>query len=212
MSTPRPITLCIVEDDAMIRESLGALFALRPELKVLAILRNGEEAMEQLPDLAPDVTIMDISMPGLSGIECVRELAPLMPGTRFLMYTMHDDDKRVFDALKAGAHGYILKNSSSDRIAEAVEELMNDGAPMSAAVAKRVIAHFHQPAQALGDLQGLSARESAVLELLAKGLLYKEIGNRLGISTNTVGQHAFHLYKKLHVKNRTEAANRYFGR
>lgn len=213
MADKIPVRICLVEDEPTIRETLTQLFLEEGSLELLRSFATGEAAMQHLEHLAPQVVIMDISLPGRSGIECVRELAPLMPDTRFLMYTMHDDDHRVFDALKAGAEGYILKSSSSQQIINAVHELMANGAPMSSSVARRVIGHFRaRPVERDPGLAELSEREINVLDLLAEGLLYKEIGERLGISTNTVGQHVHRIYGKLHVQNRTEALNKYLGR
>lgn len=161
----------------------------------------------------PDVVIMDINLPGASGIDCVRQLSERSNSTQFLMYTVHDDDHRVFEALKAGANGYILKSSTPDQILEAVRELAQGGSPMSAHVARRVVQQF-RPVQDRSNVaeSELSGREHAVLELLAQGLLYKEIAERLGIAVGTVKQHIHRIYEKLHVQNRTEAVNRYYGR
>jgi DNA-binding NarL/FixJ family response regulator len=174
---------------------------------------SAEAALEELPGLAPQVAIMDIGLPGMNGIELVRQLAPRMPGTQFLMYTVHDSDQRVFEALKAGANGYLLKNASTDRIRKAVRELLQGGAPMSTAVARRVIDHF-RPIQERNEQheEPLTQREYEVLSLLAEGLIYKELAERMGITQGTVGQHVHSIYRKLHVQNRTEAVNRYFGR
>lgn len=169
--------------------------------------------MLRLGEVCPDVIIMDINLPGASGIDCVRQLSQRCTGTQYLMYTVHDDDHRVFEALKAGANGYILKSSTPDQILEAVRELAQGGSPMSAHVARRVVQHFRplQDRSSLSDVS-LSEREHGVLELLAQGLLYKEIAERSGISVGTVKQHIHRIYDKLHVQNRTEAVNRFFGR
>jgi DNA-binding NarL/FixJ family response regulator len=160
-----------------------------------------------------DIVLMDISMPGMSGIDCVRQLRPVVPDTQFLMYTVYDDDHRVFDALKAGANGYILKSSTPEQIVEAVFELHRGGAPMSTAVARRVVDYFRpvQESSAISE-DALSEREYEVLKLLSEGLLYKEIAIRLDLTVGTVKQHIHRMYGKLHVQNRVEAVNRYFGR
>ncbi len=213
MTLTSPIRICVVEDEPTIRAMLTELFGGDPGLHVVRSFATAEAAMRDLPVLAPHVVLSDISLPGVSGIDLVRDLAPEMPGTLFLMYTMHDDDRRVFDALRAGAHGYLLKSSRSEEIIAAVKELAAGGSPMSTAVARRVIAHFH-PTQKVEvpEIPELTDRENAVLKLLAEGLLYKEIGDKLGITSNTVGQHVHRIYGKLHVGNRTEAVNKYFGR
>jgi len=207
------IRVTVVEDDALIRESLGSIVQLDPRLVLVGSHPNGQEALRGVPADSPHVVLMDINMPVMDGIACVTQLAGHCPGTQFLMYTMHDDDHRVFEALKAGANGYILKSSTPDQIIEAIVELSEGGAPMSTAVARRVVGHFraHQERSRPAD-HGLTKREHTVLELLAQGLLYKEIADRLGVSTGTVKQHIHRLYAKLHVGNRTEAVNRYFRR
>jgi DNA-binding NarL/FixJ family response regulator len=207
------IRISLVEDDHVIRESLTTLFLVDDSVELVGAYVNGQDALHGIPNDNVDMVLMDISMPVLNGIDCVRELAQQCPGTQFLMYTMHDDDHRVFEALKAGANGYILKSSTPDQILEAIGELAEGGSPMSAHVARRVVQHFRpisEPSN-LGDAV-LSGREQNVLELLAQGLLYKEIAERMGISTGTVKQHIHRIYGKLHVQNRTEAVNRYFGR
>jgi DNA-binding NarL/FixJ family response regulator len=213
MATHEPTRICLVEDDPVIRETLTSLFVFEDKVELVASYANGEDAVAGVPINAPEVVIMDISMPGMGGIACVRELAQLLPRTQFLMYTMHDDDHRVFDALKAGANGYILKSSTPDQILDAIVELRTGGAPMSTAVARRVVGYF-RPIQERreGVDDKLSAREYEVLTLLAEGMLYKEIANRLGLTIGTVKQHIHRVYEKLHVQNRVEAVNRYFGR
>jgi DNA-binding NarL/FixJ family response regulator len=213
MAHHKPIRICLVEDDPVIRETLSSLFVFEDDVDLVGCYANGEDALVNIPALAPEVVIMDISMPGMGGIACVRELAQQLPGAQFLMYSMHDDDHRVFDALKAGANGYILKSSTPDQIMSAIVELHEGGAPMSTAVARRVVGHF-RPIQERRELvdDKLSAREYEVLTLLAEGMLYKEIANRLGLTIGTVKQHIHRVYGKLHVENRVEAVNRYFGR
>ncbi len=208
-----PIRIGIVEDEPNIRSMLSELFAAEPGFAVGKAYKNGEQALQGLPNDAPDVVLMDISMPGISGIECVRQLAPGMPDTQFLMFTMHEEDERVFQALRSGANGYLLKSSTPDEIINAVHELVQGGAPMSMQVARHVIVHFRETT-ASADLKehGLSKRESELLELLAQGLLYKEIADRMGLGIGTVKQHIHRMYGKMHVQNRTEAVNRYFGR
>jgi DNA-binding NarL/FixJ family response regulator len=213
MEQSEAITLAIVEDDPRIRETLSSLITLDEGLSLLCQCPSAEVALEELPVLKPQVAIVDIGLPGMNGIELVRQLAPGMPGTQFLMYTVHDSDQRVFEALKAGANGYLLKNTSTERIRKAVRELLQGGAPMSTAVARRVIDHF-RPIQEHNEqhLEPLTEREYEVLSLLAEGLIYKEIAERMGIATSTIGQHVHAIYRKLHVQTRTEAVNRYFGR
>lgn len=211
MTGTRPIRVSIVEDDSTIRETLRSLFIFEEGMEPFTVHSTAEDALLRLNENCPDVMLMDINLPGQSGIDCVRQMSQRCTDTQFLMYTVHDDDQRVFEALKAGANGYILKSSTPDEIMQAVRELMAGGAPMSAHVARRVVQQFRPAAAANGD-DALSDRERDVLELLAQGLLYKEIGERMGITIGTVKQHIHRIYGKLHVQNRTEAVNRYFGR
>ncbi len=209
---PEPIRVSIVEDDPIIRETLRALFGGEPGLEVFTAHSSAEDALLRLGAHCPHVAIMDINLPGASGIDCVRELSHRCTATQFLMYTVHDDDNRVFEALKAGANGYILKSATPDEIIEAVKELHGGGSPMSAHVARRVVAHLRPRSSGPVDGGRLTEREQQILSLLAEGLLYKEIGERLGITVGTIKQHIHRMYEKLHVQNRTEAVNRYFGR
>ncbi len=208
-----PIRVSIVEDDTTIRETLRSLFIFEDGMEPFTVHSTAEDALLRLGETCPDVIIMDINLPGASGIDCVRQMSQRCTATQYLMYTVHDDDHRVFEALKAGANGYILKSSTPDEILAAVRELHIGGSPMSAHVARRVVAHL-RPTGTANTIagSGLSEREQQVLALLAEGLLYKEIGDRLGITVGTIKQHIHRMYDKLHVQNRTEAVNRYFGR
>lgn len=208
-----PLRISIVEDDNVIRETLRSLFIFEEDMEPFSVHSNAEDALMRLGEHCPDVVIMDINLPGASGIDCVRQLSQRCTDTQFLMYTVHDDDHRVFEALKAGANGYILKSSTPDQILDAVRELSAGGSPMSAHVARRLVQQF-RPVQSGSTLSDgdLSEREHEVLAQLAQGLLYKEIADKLSISVGTVKQHIHRIYEKLHVQNRTEAVNRYFGR
>ena len=206
------IRTSIVEDDPTIRETLRSLFSFEEGFELFTAHSTAEDALVRLGGTCPEVVVMDINLPGASGIDCVRQLSQRCKRTQFLMYTVHDDDHRVFEALKAGANGYILKSSTPDEILQAVRELHAGGSPMSAHVARRVVAHL-RPQQAGGvSGAGLTEREQQILSLLAEGLLYKEIGERLGITVGTIKQHIHRMYEKLHVQNRTEAVNRFYGR
>ncbi|MFN3875505.1 MAG: response regulator [Flavobacteriales bacterium] len=209
MESIKPLTITIVEDDTAIREMLYALLEAEPSLELFTVHASAEDALLRLRDQCPDIAIMDINLPGQSGIDCVRQLSRRCTSTQFLMYTVHDDDQRVFEALKAGANGYILKSSTPDEIIAAILELAEGGAPMSAHVARRVVAHFRPVPK---EQVLLSEREAELLSLLADGLLYKEIAERMGITAGTVKQHIHRIYGKLHVHNRTEAVNRFLGR
>jgi DNA-binding NarL/FixJ family response regulator len=211
---PDTIRVSVVEDEPTIRASLETLLASEPGLTLAGSHGNGEEALDRLPGEAPDVVLMDISMPGMDGNQCVRELWPRMPGTLFLMYTMHDEDERVFEALRHGATGYILKSSGPEEILSAIRDAVKGGAPMSMAIARRVIHHMRRtaPGPAPELPAGIGEREMTLLALLAEGLLYKEIGDRMGLTVGMVKQVIHKLYRKLQVQNRTEAVNRYLGR
>jgi DNA-binding NarL/FixJ family response regulator len=202
-----PIRICIVEDVAEIREGLSSLMRFDPRFDLLGVYADAEEAIKPLISFQPEVVIMDINLPGMDGIECLRTAKPSCAETQFMMFTIYDHDEKVFEALAAGANGYLLKKTPFRLIGDAVEELHNGGAPMSTHIARKVLDRM-RPQEA--HTSGLSPREHEVLALLAKGLLYKEIAQQIGISVNTVRQHIHHIYKKLHVQNRTEAINKAF--
>jgi len=207
-----PITLAIVEDLDEVREGLKNFLALSPDFSVLDTYKTGEEAAADIPNLHPDIVIMDINLPGMSGIECVRIVKKKTDRTQFMMFTVYENDEKVFEALKAGASGYLLKNTGLIHIVEALRELHNGGSPMSANIARKLVKNFQE--QSLNDSSAemslLSARENETLHLLSQGLLYKEIAEKLAISTSTVRQHIHRIYEKLHVQNRTEALNKAF--
>lgn len=206
-------TIGLVEDDGRIREALLAIVGTAQDMRMVGVWANAEDAMVGWAETCPDAVIMDISLPGASGIECVRELAHRWPAVQFLMYTMHDDDQRVFDALKAGANGYLMKSAKPLEILNGLRELLQGGSPMSASIARRVVAQLRPMQGRPGVSEAkLSEREQEILQLLAQGLLYKEISLRIGISEAAIKQHIHRMYAKLHVQNRTEAVNRFFGR
>jgi DNA-binding NarL/FixJ family response regulator len=204
------IHLAVVEDVLEIREGLKFLLNQGKDFTCPFVYPSAEDALVGLLQNPPDIVVMDISLPGMSGIECMRQVKAIRPEMQFLMFTVYEDSEQIFQALSAGANGYLLKNAAPEKIVEAIRELQEGGAPMSSAIARKVVGSF-RPAEVVPDNSGLSAREREVLEYLAKGLLYKEIGDKLGISTGTVRQHIHHIYRKLHVQNRTEALNKAFG-
>jgi DNA-binding NarL/FixJ family response regulator len=205
-----PITLTIVEDLDEVREGLTNFLALSPEFKVLDTFKTAEEALEALPRLKPDIVIMDINLPGMNGIDCIRQIGPRCGQTQFMMFTVYENDEKVLDALKAGASGYLLKNTGLIHIIEALKELHLGGSPMSANIARKLVNTFKQQAEkeVLPLMAVLSPRENEILQHLSRGLLYKEISDQLHISTGTVRQHIHRIYDKLHVQNRTEAINK----
>lgn len=212
------ITVCIVDDTIDIRMALEEIVSMADGFNLLGSFSSGEEALDKLPELHPKVVLMDINLGGISGIECVRQLKPKNPDILFMMCTVYEEDEKIFEALNAGANGYILKKTSPAKLLEAIHELYEGGAPMSSQIARKVVAEFRKKTAAEGNnpdnalAHVLSNREKEILEWLAKGMLYKEIASQLFISPETVRKHVYHIYEKLHVGNRIEAVNKYYGR
>ena len=206
------ISIAIVEDLDVVRNGLKDFISLSTDFLVVGTFKTGEEALEHLPEIKPDIVIMDINLPGMNGIECIRQVKDKSRGTQFMMFTVYENDDKVFEALKAGASGYLLKNTGLLHIAESVKELHEGGSPMSANIARKMVNLFRDNDKKNPFLDLLSNREKEILQLLAKGLLYKEIAEQLGITTGTVRIHIHKTYEKLHVQNRTEAINKAFGK
>ncbi len=206
------ISVAIVEDLDEVREGLKNFLALSPDFNIIATFKNAEQALINIPDLQPDIVIMDINLPGMSGTDCIRLLKKKNIRTQFMMFTVYENDEKVFEALKAGASGYLLKNTGLIHIIESLKELHEGGSPMSANIARKLVMNFQENSkhEIPEQLTLLSIRENEVLEWLAQGLLYKEIADKLNISTSTVRQHIHRIYEKLHVQNRTEAINKAF--
>jgi DNA-binding NarL/FixJ family response regulator len=202
---PSDIRVAVVEDREEERESLAALLGSSPGFTCVACCASAREALAILPGVAPDIVLMDIQMPGMSGIECVRELGPLLPGAQFMMLTVVEDHDLIFQALAAGATGYLLKKTTGPKLLEAIRELRAGGAPMSGQVARKVVAAFRRSSGPPGPEEALSPIEQSVLQRLARGLLYKEVAEELQLSPSTVRTHVWHIYRKLQVHNRTEA-------
>ena len=207
-----PITLTIVEDLDEVREGLKNFLQLSPEFKVLDTFRTAEEALEKIPTLHPDIVIMDINLPGMNGIECISRIKTKESKIQFMMFTVYETDEKVFEALKAGASGYLLKNTGLIQIIESLKELYQGGSPMSSNIARKLVTTFQRKENIQINNLLLSTRENEILNFLARGLLYKEIAEQLSISTGTVRQHIHKIYEKLHVQNRTEAINKAFGK
>ena len=199
------LRIAIVEDRKEDLESLRDLVSSSPGFECLAACRNGEEALEELPRVEPDIVLMDIKLPGLSGIDCVSKLTRLLPSTQFMMLTALEDHELIFQSLAAGATGYLLKKTSPGKILEAIRELQAGGAPMSGQVARKVVAAFREPQVETDTESDLSPSEQNVLHKLARGLLYKEVAEEMNIAISTVRTHVWHIYRKLQVHNRTEA-------
>jgi DNA-binding NarL/FixJ family response regulator len=206
-----PIRVSIVEDLAEIREGLVDLVRSDRELSMVGSFEDAESALQRLPDLRADIVIMDINLPGMSGIDCIKIIKEKCPDTQFMMFTVYENDDKVLQAMQAGATGYLLKRTKPEKIIESIKELNQGGSPMSSNIARKLLNIFlHEKKVAKKEV--LSDRENEVLQLLADGLLYKEIADRLFIGHGTVRQHLHNIYEKLHVHNRTEAVNKYFNR
>jgi len=207
-----PIKVSIVEDNPALRETLAKMFSEAPGIQCVSAHGTGEEAVNKLPEANPDVVLVDIHLPGMSGIECVAKLKSQFPKLQMLMLTRYEQNDLIFNSIRAGASGYLLKSTPLGELINAVEQVHGGGAPMSMQIARKVVDHFRQIQQPASDVEALTQREQEILELLAKGYYYKEIGDTLGISYNTVRTHLQHIYEKLHVQSRTGAVLKFLGR
>ena len=205
------ISVSIVEDSRGTRESLSELLKRSPGLRCVGAYANGEQALRELPGQVPDVVLMDINLPGMSGIECVARLKEKAPKTQVLMLTTYEEGDLIFESLRAGASGYLLKNMPPSELVHAVEQVHAGGSPMSMHIARKVVSQFQRIKQPSSEMETLTKREQEILALLAKGFLYKEIADQLGISLSTVRAHLHTVYEKLHVQSRTEAVVKYLG-
>lgn len=205
------IRVAIVEDTAEVRDGLTYLVNASEGLTCVATCATAEDGLERLPDVLPDVVLMDIGLPGMSGIECIRLLKVELPRTQIMMLTVFEDDERIFQSLAAGATGYLIKNTAPVRLLESIRDLHAGGSPMSNQIARRLVREFQKDKSAC-ETSGLSPRENEILQLLSKGLLYKEIADKLSISRNTVRTHLRNIYEKLHVRTRTEAVMKAYSR
>ncbi len=206
--------VAIIEDLADYRNGIVAMLDWTDDLTCVGAYDSAEVAMQYLEAVDPDVCLCDIGLPGIDGIELVKWIKEKLPKTLCLMCTAYDEDEKVFQALEAGAYGYILKSTQPGRIIEAIEELKNGGSPMSSEIARKVLLRMHHTTDAniaaTQESYLLTTKEKEILELLAKGLLYKEIANEKGISIETVKRHCYNIYTKMHVNNRTEAINKFY--
>jgi DNA-binding NarL/FixJ family response regulator len=201
------IKVVIVDDDEEIRGSLAALIRRASNLKLLGDYANAEIALKEIPRHPPDVVLMDINLPGMKGFECVRQLKAVHPEVQFLMLTVYEDSDSLFNSLKAGASGYLLKRTASSKLLEAIRDVYHGGAPMTPQLARRVVQFFSKPAE--GALSELTPGEREFLGQLANGYAYKEIADRMKISIDTVRSYVRTVYEKLHVHSRTEAVVKY---
>jgi DNA-binding NarL/FixJ family response regulator len=208
MSAP-PVTVAVVEDDDALRSYFVEMLDIEPQLACAGAFADAEQALEALPGLCPAVVLMDINLPGMSGVECVRQLSQVLPATLVIMVTVYDNSDSVFDSLAAGASGYLVKPVQPEQLVAAIEEVRAGGAPMSMNIARRVVQTFQKPVAAAGDDSQLGPREVEILALLAKGLLKKEIAEHLNISYRTVQTFVGRIYKKLHVRSRSQAVAKF---
>jgi DNA-binding NarL/FixJ family response regulator len=203
------IAVSIVEDDATARSLLADWINRAPRFRCVGRHASAEAALLALPIEKPSVVLMDINLPGISGIECVRRLKPLLPDTQFVMLTVYEDPEHIFNALAVGACGYLLKRVSRAELIEALQEVHAGGSPMSSNIARKVVQSFHRSAHQRSEARELSSREREVLELLARGYLYKEIAELLKISRPTVNTYIRRIYEKLHVRSRSQAVAKF---
>jgi len=195
----------IVEDDPSIRQILTDWVNRAEGFRCQSVHGTAESALADLPGEKPSIVLVDINLPGQSGIECVRRLKPKMPETQFMMLTVYEDTGHIFDALKAGASGYLLKRTPCEELIAALKQVLDGGSPMTSYIARKVVQSFYQSPVERAGTEGLSPREREVLELLARGYFYKEITETLGISMSTVNTHVRRVYEKLHVHSRAQA-------
>jgi DNA-binding NarL/FixJ family response regulator len=198
--------VAIVEDNKTIRESLVEFVQTDPECRCVCACATAEEALKSIPKHQPEIVLMDIQLPDVSGIECTAQLKQMLPSVQIIMVTVYEDPERIFKALRAGACGYLLKRCTPEELLSAIREVRQGGAPMSREIARKVIASFREPLTAAEQVEDLSPREREILELLADGFPNKEIADRLSLTDGTVRWHLRHVYHKLHVRSRTEAA------
>jgi DNA-binding NarL/FixJ family response regulator len=204
------ITIAIVEDNAAVRTSMINILADAPDCKYVGAFPSGEEALLKIPKLKPQVVFMDISLPGMNGVECVRQLAKVMELPQILMLTVHEDPDSIFNSLAAGAAGYLLKPVRAKQLLAAVKDVYGGGAPMTSNIARKVVQSFKRAnTAAVPATEDLSPREVDVLNYLIKGFSYKETAEAMGIAYGTVHSHIEHIYHKLHVQSRAQAVARY---
>ena len=206
-----PITVSLVEDDHRMRESFAALLNRAPTLRCISAYATAEEGVLEMPKVKPDVALVDIHLPGMDGIECVAKLKKVLPRLQILMLTRYEQSDLIFNSIRAGASGYLLKSAPPAELILAVELVHAGGAPMSMQIARKVARHFRRIVKPTSDVEKLTAREQELVEMLAKGYSYKELSDKLGITINTVRTHLQHIYEKLHVQSRTQAVLKVFG-
>ena len=212
MQVKTSIRVVFVEDDKRVRENFVSAIGKADGFQCAGSYSTAEAAVKELPKLAPDVVVLDINLPGMNGIECLRQLRPQCPQTQFMMLTAYEESDLIFQALLAGANGYLLKRAGIAELLEAIRQVCEGGSPMSVAIARRVVQYFNQMGGNVSDLERLSQREREVLELLARGAVNKEVAEKLSIGIETVRMYVKHIYAKLHVHSRGEAIAKFMGR
>jgi DNA-binding NarL/FixJ family response regulator len=199
------ITVGVVEDDTRIRESVGRIIDVAEGFSCVGSFKNAEVALKEIPRLKPNVVLMDINLPGMSGVDCVRELKIVAPTVRIIMFTVYDEPEQLFKSLMAGACGYLLKRTPPEKLLESIAEASRGGSPMNRQIASMMVEYFHSLGRALPEMETLTRREHETLALLADGYRYKEIAEKMHISLPTVSEYVSNIYQKLHVTSRTEA-------
>jgi DNA-binding NarL/FixJ family response regulator len=207
-----PLRIAVVEDDKTVREGLQMLLNGSPGFTCVAAYGNGEDAVAGLPEVKPDVVLMDINLPGINGVECIVRLKEMGLGMHFIMLTVFEDADAIFQSLSAGATGYLLKQTPPARLLEAIQDVYRGGSPMSGEIARKVVQSFQHPLSTSASSNGLTKREEEILSYLVKGFFYKEIASSLFISTETVRTHIRNIYEKLQVRTRSEAILKYLSR
>ena len=206
-----PIRVAIIEDDPRLRESLRLMVEGTPAATCVGTFPDAETGLSQLPRIGADVLLLDIHLPGMNGIEAEDRIRRLLPTLPILILTVYEDAETIFDALRHGASGYLVKRTAPNALIEAIHQVHGGGSPMSPHIARKVVQHFHQLGPSTKPSEDLTPREQEVLALLAQGHLYKEIAGALGIGVETVRTHLSSIYAKLHVRTRTEAVVKYLG-
>jgi DNA-binding NarL/FixJ family response regulator len=206
------ISVSIVEDNDKLRATLARLIDRAEGFRCVSQYANAEDALKDLPQVRPDVVLMDINLPGMNGVQCVRQLKTLLPQVQVMMLTVYEDTDNIFNALAAGASGYMLKRTSSKELLEAIQDVQRGGSPMTMHIARKVVQSFQHTAATAQPAENLSEREQQVLDCLTQGLMYKEIAEKLGISYETVHTYIRRIYEKLQVRTRTEAVAKFLRR
>jgi len=207
-----PITVAIVEDNDKLRATLARVLNRAAGFQCVSDYQNAEDALREIPKVSPNVVLMDINLPGMNGVECVRQLKATTPQIQVMMLTVYEDTENIFDALAAGANGYMLKRTPTPELLEAITEVHRGGSPMTMHIARKVVQSLQKSAPAELPGESLSEREQQVLDLLSRGLIYKEIAEKLGISYETVHTYIRRIYEKLQVRTRTEAVAKFLRR